>query len=42
MNEMTSYTDLEAKELDSRMNNQFCPDENSTVYEEGENKDDNS
>jgi hypothetical protein len=41
-NEMTSYTDLEAKELDSTMNNQFCPDEKSTVYEEGESKDDNS
>jgi hypothetical protein len=40
--EMTSYTDLEAKELDSSMNNQFCPDEKSTVYEEGESKDDNS
>jgi hypothetical protein len=40
--EMTSYTDLEPKELDSSMNNQFCPDEKSTVYEEGENKDDNS
>jgi hypothetical protein len=34
---LTSYTDLEAKELDSTMNNQFCPDEQLTVYEEGEN-----
>jgi hypothetical protein len=40
--EMTSYTDLEAKELDSTMNNQFCPDVKPTVYEEGEIKDDNS
>ena len=40
--EITSYTDLEPKELDASMNNQFCPDEKSTVYEEGENKDDNS
>ena len=29
-------------ELDASMNNQFCPDEKSTVYEEGESKDDNS
>ena len=40
--EITSYTDLEPKELDASMNNQFCPDEKLTVYEEGESKDDNS
>ena len=34
--EITSYTDLEPKELDPLMNNQFCQDEQKTTYKEGE------
>lgn len=34
--EITSFTGLEAKELDPAMNNQFCPDEQITTYKEGE------